>query len=304
MIDKNIEVQPSRVMIILAFVAIYLIWGSTYFFNKVVIQEIPPYASAGIRFVMASLLIFTGAKLMKIPFDINLEKFKNSSILGVLFLTLGNGGVVWALQFVNSGFAALLISAQPLVLILLMWAIERKKIAPRTLFGVGLGMLGIYLLTSDTEIAHNGDYYMGVAVIFFCLICWAYGSIYATKAKIPSNQFVNSGVQMIVGGLLMILISFVIGEDWTKMDQVSAKVWWGLIYLIFFGSIIAYTSFNYLLKYISPEKVSTNTYVNPIVAMFLGWFFLSEPITHRSVIAAMVLLAGVFVINTRKTNKI
>lgn len=304
MVEKNIEVQPSKAMIILAFVAIYLIWGSTYFFNKVVIQEIPPYASAGIRFVLASIIIFTGAKLMKIPFDINFEKFKNASILGVLFLTLGNGGVVWALQFVDSGFAALLISAQPLVLIILMWVLDRKKIAPRTIFGVGLGMLGIYLLTSDTEIVHNGDYYIGVVVIFFCLVCWGYGSIFATKAKIPSNQFVNSGVQMVVGGLLMLLISLAIGEDWTKMDQVSMQVWWGLIYLIFFGSIIAYTSFNFLLKFISPEKVSTNTYVNPIVAMFLGWFYLSEPITTRSIFAAVILLAGVFVINTRKTSKL
>jgi drug/metabolite transporter (DMT)-like permease len=304
MIDENIESQPSKVMVIFAFVAIYLIWGSTYFFNKVVIQEIPPYASAGIRFVIASFIIFLGAKLMKVPFDINFEKFKNSSILGVLFLTLGNGGVVWALQFVDSGFAALLISAQPLVLILLMWILERRSIAPRTLFGVALGMLGIYLLTSDTEIVHNGDYYIGVAVIFFCLICWGYGSIYASKAKVPTNQFVNSGVQMIVGGLLMVVISFAIGEDWSKMDQVSNRVWWGLVYLIIFGSIIAYTSFNFLLKYISPEKVSTNTYVNPIVAMFLGWFFLAEPITNRAIIAACILLIGVFVINTRKTNKL
>ncbi len=291
---------PSRASIILAFATIYIVWGSTYFFNKVVIQQIPPFFSASIRFTMAGILIFFMTKLLRIPFHFNKQNFFNASLAGILFLTLGNGGVVWALQYVDSGFTALLVSAQPLVLILLLWLINGQKISIRSLFGIALGILGIYLLTSETKIVTTTQYVLGVGIIFCCLIVWAYGSIFVGKASLPPNTFVNSSLQMMIGGILMVPISLVMGEDWSEIYQANTFTWLSLLYLITFGSIAAFTSFNFLLKYVSPEKVTTNTYVNPVVALLLGNIFLKEPLTLRSLIASLILLAGVFVINTRK----
>jgi drug/metabolite transporter (DMT)-like permease len=291
---------PSRTNIIIAFAIIYIVWGSTYFFNKVVIKEIPPFFSATIRFTTAGLLLFFITRLMKIPYKFTYNQFFNASKAGIFFLTLGNGGVVWALQHVDSGFTALIVSAQPLVLIILMWLIDKNKISKRSLIGIVLGMTGIYLLTSETKIVTSSQYIIGVGVIFCCLILWAYGSIFVGKADLPQNTFVNSSVQMISGGLLMAPISLLMDEPWTDSLNAGWFTWVSLFYLITLGSVAAYSSFNFLLKYVSPEKVTTNTYVNPVVALILGSIFLNEPVTTRSVFASVILLAGVFVINTRK----
>ena len=297
---STVDNFPSKTKIVLAFITIYIVWGSTYFFNKIVIQDIPPFFSATLRFTIAGILIYMITRVMKIPYQFTKNQFYNAGIAGVLFLTLGNGGVVWALQYVDSGFTALLVSAQPLVLILLMWLIDKKKISYRSLLGIALGMTGIFLLTSDTKILTSTSYFIGIGVIFCCLVLWAYGSIFVGKVDLPPNTFVNSSVQMIVGGILMAPISLLMGEKWGTIYDATISSWLSLLFLITLGSIAAFTSFNFLLKYVSPEKVSTNTYVNPIVALILGSAFLNEPVTPRSMIASLILLTGVFVINTRK----
>jgi drug/metabolite transporter (DMT)-like permease len=294
------ENSPSQTLIILAFATVYIVWGSTYMANKVVIQEIPPFISATMRFTVAAAIIFLIAWILKLPFDLSWKKVLNAGWAGIFFLTLGNGGVVWALQYVDSGFTALLVSAQPLVLIIMMYFADKKPISPRALFGIFLGILGIYLLTSDTQVKESANYFLGLTIIFCCLLFWGYGSLFVKKATFPQNVFINSAVQMLIGGLLMAPISLCLGEDWSKISHASTGSWLTLLYLILFGSIAAYSSFNFLLRYVSPEKVATNTYVNPVVAMILGYLILKEPITPRAIIAAVILLTGVFVINTRK----
>jgi len=270
-------------------------------FNKIIVQELPPFLLAGIRFVLAGILIFL--------FVIFTGKFKsstkkqliNSAIVGTLFLTIGNGSVVWALQYVDSGFAALLISTQPLILICMLYFLEQKPILPKSIIGVILGMTGIYLLVNQSSIALSTEKLLGIAAIFLALFCWGYGSIFASKADLPKGSFVNTGYQMIFGGLLMIVISFAIQEPIDSLFTMSNKAIYSMIYLIIFGSIIAFTSFNYLLLTVSPEKVATSTYINPIVAMFLGWWILNEVISSQALIAAGVLLTGVYFINSSKS---
>ena len=293
--------KSERAKIILAFAAIYIIWGSTYFFNKLLVLEVPPFLSAGVRFICASLLIFAIAKFMKIPFDTTKTRVLNAGFAGVLMLTFGNGAVVWALQFVDSGVTALIVSSQPLMLLFLLFVLERKKISMRSLFGVFLGILGIYLLTSEEGIVRTDDYIKGVFVIFIAILTWAYGSIFVAKSELPRNHFINSGVQMLFAGVFLMLASLLFGEDWSAIARMSVKAKFSLLYLVLFGSIVAFTAFNYLLKKVSTEKVTTNTYVNPVVALFMGWAFLAEPITPRALLASFVLLVGVFVINTRKS---
>ena len=294
-------VKPQKnVLIILAFFAIYVIWGSTYLLNKIAVTELPPFKLASIRFVTAGLIIFFIAKVMKISLAITKRQLINTSIAGFFFLTFGNGVVVWALKYVDSGFAALEISAQPLVVLIMMRILQGKKIQAMSIIGVILGIIGIYLLVSQKQIISKEGSIIGMLMIFACMISWAYGSLFVAKAELPSNYFVNTGYQMLAGGIMLFIVSLIFCENWTSPTNWSPDVQWSMLLLIIFGSIVAFTSFNYLLKIVSPEKVATSTYVNPIIALLLGWYFLNEQITNQSIIAAIVLLTGVYFINTKK----
>ena len=292
--------QTNKLLIIIAFFSIYVIWGSTYLLNKIAVTELPPFMLASIRFTIASILIFIIAKIAGISLAITKKQFLNCSIIGFLFLTFGNGGVVWALKFVDSGFTALEISAQPLVVLLMMYFLEGKKIKPMSMVGVGLGIIGIYLLVSQKELITREGMALGMFTIFACMLSWAYGSLFVAKADFPKNYFVNTGYQMLTGGIMLFISSMVFGETWISPVEWTTPVLWSMILLIVFGSIIAFTAFNFLLKAVSPEKVATSTYVNPIIAMILGWYVLNEQITTQSIVAAIVLLTGVYFINTKR----
>ncbi|MCB0453216.1 MAG: EamA family transporter [Aequorivita sp.] len=293
--------SKNTLLIILAFFSIYVIWGSTYMLNKVAVAELPPFFLASIRFTTAGLLIFIISKAMGKSLAITRKQFINAFIVGVLFLSFGNGVIVWALKYVDSGFAALEISAQPLVVLLLMWFLQGKRIKPMSLVGVGLGVLGIFLLVSQKQIIAKEGTVLGMVMIFTCMLSWAYGSLFVGKADFPKNFFVNTGYQMFTAGITLALASLIFGEQWTAPNEWGQPVQLSMVLLIIFGSIVAFTSFNYLLKTVSPDKVATSTYVNPIIALILGWYILNEQITLQSVIAAAVLLTGVYFINTTKT---
>ena len=293
--------RPQKgVLIILAFFAIYIIWGSTYLLNKIAVSELPPFKLASIRFVSAGLIIFVIAKLMRISLAITKKQLLNTAIAGFFFLAFGNGVVVWALKYVDSGFAALEISAQPLVVLILMRILQGKKIQTMSVIGVILGIIGIYLLVGQKEIISKENSVLGILMIFACMLSWGYGSLFVGKAELPRNYFVNTGYQMVTGGLMLFIASLLFGETWVPIPEWSRNVKWSMVILIFLGSIVAFTSFNYLLRSVSPEKVATSTYVNPIIALFLGWYFLDEIITTQSIIAAIILLTGVYFINTKK----
>jgi drug/metabolite transporter (DMT)-like permease len=255
---------------------------------------------AGIRFISAGVLIFLIARIMGIALTITSRQLLNTAIAGFLFLTCGTGVVVWALKYVDSGFAALEISAQPLVILLLMRFVQGKKIKTMSVIGVILGFVGIYLLVSQKQIISQENSVLGMIMIFACMISWGYGSLFVGNADLPGNYFVNTGYQMVTGGLMLMVASLAFGENWTTPATWSSPVLYSMLLLILFGSIVAFTSFNYLLKVVSPEKVATSTYVNPIIALILGWYFLNEQITTQSVIAAVVLLTGVYFINTKR----
>ncbi|MEC3908146.1 EamA family transporter [Tamlana sp. 2201CG12-4] len=294
------SISKKTLLIILAFFAIYVIWGSTYLLNKVAVTELPPFFLASIRFFIASILIFIIAKILKIDLSITSKQLKNTVIAGFLFLTFGNGVVVWALKYVDSGFAALEISAQPLVVLILMRILHGKKISLMSYIGVVLGFVGIFLLTSQKEIISQEGQVVGMVTIFACMISWAYASIFVGKADLPSNHFVNTGYQMFTGSIMLGIISLVLNEPWSLPSQWSDPVQWSMLGLILFGSIIAFTAFNYLLKTVSPEQVATSTYVNPIIALILGWWVLNEYISLQSIVAAIILLTGVYFINSKR----
>lgn len=298
------SVSRKTVLIILAFFAIYVIWGSTYLLNKIAVTQLAPFFLSGVRFAVASVIIFIIAKSLKVSLYISKKQLLNTTISGFLFLTLGNGLAVVALQYIDSGFAALEIASQPLVVLIMMRILLGKRISTMSYIGVVLGFIGVFLLVSQKEIISKDGQILGMILIFACMLSWAYGSIFVGKADLPSNIFVNAGYQMLTGGIMLAIVSIFLGESWVLPNLWETDVKWSMLGLIIFGSIIAFTSFNFLLKEVSPEKVATNTYVNPIIALILGWWVLDEHITLQSIIAAVVLLTGVYFINTKRTFKL
>ncbi|NNM18144.1 MAG: EamA family transporter [Croceitalea sp.] len=294
------EQKPKTTLTVISFFAIYVIWGSTYLLNKIAVTALPPFLLAGLRFCTAGLLIFIIALAMGKSIAISKKQLLNTAIAGFLFLSFGNGVVVWALKFVDSGFAALEISAQPLVILLMMWLLQGKKIQAMSFIGVILGMVGIYLLVGQKEIIQEENAILGMIMIFACMISWGYGSLFVARVDLPHNYFVNTGYQMVTGGIMLLMMSLGFNEPWSSPMSWTVEVQWVMVLLVVFGSIVAFTSFNYLLKTVSPEKVATSTYVNPIVALLLGWYFLDEQITVQSIVAAIILLTGVYFINTKK----
>jgi len=293
--------SSNSALVIMAFFAIYVIWGSTYLLNKIAVLELEPFMLASFRFTLAGLCIFLLAKAMGTSLRISQKQLFNTILAGILFLSVGNGLVVWALRYVDTGFAALEISSQPLIILIMMRILQGKKIQPMSVVGVVFGVIGIYLLVSQKQIIAQKESIVGMIMIFFCMLCWAYASLFVAKADLPTNYFVNTGYQMFFAGIILSLMSLGFGEEWTSPLSWSGEVQLSMLLLVFLGSIVAFTSFNYLLKAVSPEKVATSTYVNPIVALLLGWYFLDEKITLQSIIAAAILLTGVYFINTKKT---
>lgn len=290
----------SKGLIISAFFAIYVIWGSTYMLNKVAVKELSPFFLAAIRFFFASMIIFGIAKALKLDLRITKKKFMNSIFVGFLFLVYGNGVFVWSLKYVDSGFAALLASTQPLFVLLLMRLIENKKVKPKSLIGVALGIIGMYLLVSQKQFNSNDDMLLGIGMIFSCVLVWSYASIYVAKADLPKNYFVSTGYQMLMGSFMLAIASLVFKEEWKSPLYWSDNVLWTMLLLIIFGSIVAFTAFNYLLKEVSTEKVSTSAYVNPVIALFLGWYVLDEELSTQSIVASAILLTGVYFITSNK----
>ncbi len=294
------EKPRNLVIIIGAFFAIYVIWGSTYLLNKIAVTELPPFMLASMRFITAGSLIFIIAKIVGFKLAITRKQLFNTAVAGFLFLSFGNGVIVWALKYVDSGFAALEVSAQPLVVLLMMRFFEGKKIKLMSVVGTILGVIGIFLLVSQKEIVTQEGTMFGVVMIFACMISWSYGSLFVAKADLPSNFFVNTGYQMVTGGFMLLIASLLFGEVWVFPTEWSQPVQLSMVLLVIFGGIVAFTAFNYLLKTVSPDKVATSTYVNPIIALALGWYFLDEQITTQSIFAATILLIGVYFINTKK----
>ena len=268
--------KKEQILIILAFFAIYIIWGSTYVFNKIAVTALPPFYLAGIRFFTASILLFTIAKVLKLPLTITNKQLKNSVLAGFFFLVYGNAVFVWALQYVNSGFAALIAAMHPLFVLVLMRIIDRKKMQKRSIIGITLGILGMYLLVNQKELLATENTVLSIVMMLTCVLSWSYGSIFVSKANLPGHYFVVTAYQMLFASAILVMLSLGFGETWTNPLEWTTSVQVAMIILIIFGGIVAFTAFNYLLKKVSTEKVATSSYVNPVIALFLGWYFLNE----------------------------
>ncbi|MCO6480143.1 MAG: EamA family transporter [Phaeodactylibacter sp.] len=294
------KLQPSqRSLIIASFAAIYFIWGSTYLFNYFAIQDIPPFLMAGSRFLVAGAILYaiTWSQGAAHP---TRRQWRSAARMGFLFLTLGTGGTVWAEQWVDTGIAALIIAFQPLMVVFMLWLLFAKRPSLMILAGVALGVAGMVLLVGQQRFVTDRDTMIGMLVILGSMTSWCYGSVTLNKANLPENRLQSSAIQMIMGGGILLVLALISG-DGQRFDPalLSWKAGLSWLFLVVFGSLVAFSAFTYLLQHVSPDRVATSNYVNPVVALFLGWAFNEELITQQSILAALLMLAGVFFINSR-----
>lgn len=301
MIDKS---RPKlSLQIAAALGAIYLIWGSTYLAIRFAIETLPPYLMAGSRYFVAGALMYAWMRYYRGMPKPSRAHWIGAAVVGGLMLLGGNGTLVWAEQRVPSGIAALLIGTVPFWMVLLDWLWQRgKRPGRRVVGGILLGFIGIILLIGQGGITggHPVDA-IGAGVLLLAALSWTIGSLYSRSAKLPSSPFLATAMQMVSGGVMMVLAGM-IGGEWSRLDF-GAVSWlsaasWG--FLLVFGSMIGFTCYIWLLRVAPADKVATYAYVNPVVAVFLGWLFAGEIITLQTLLATAIIITAVVLINTQK----
>ncbi len=291
--------MQEQVLIFLSFGAVYIIWGSTYLANWYVIQDMPPFLMAGGRFVIAGVLMLLWARLRG-KHQTRPIHWRNAWLTGTLFLGLGTGLVVWAEQYIESSMAALLVAFEPLLVVLLLWGLKGKRPLGKSLIGIALGVLGMLLLTGQPQLHYGWGTVWGVIALLVSMFSWAAMTIYLPQVALPASKIQAAGMQMLLGGGTLLLASLFAEQPWSfDPAQVGPRAWWSFGYLVVFGSIITFSAFNYLLSKVSPEQVSTTNYINPVIALLLGWGLNGETITALSLWAALLLLVGVFFITAK-----
>lgn len=295
--------SPSRSALILAFASIYFIWGGTYLGIRVAIETMPPFLMAGARFILSGALLLAVLKLRGTAWP-TLPQIRANVFIGTLLLLGGNGLVVWAEQSIPSGLTALLIGVSPLSIVLTEWAWPGGvRPGAVTMGALLLGFAGAAWLAAPWETATAGGLNpAGVAAILAASIFWAIGSIYSRHSKHGADPFLASAVQMLGGGGALLIAALAHG-DFTRFAwaTISGRSWLAFAYLTAIGSLVGFSTFVWLMKNTTPARVATYAYVNPVVAVFLGWLLLDEPIGPRTVIASAVIVAAVAIITVQKT---
>lgn len=293
---------PSKLGLLTAFAAIYLIWGSTYLAIRFAVETLPPFLMTGVRFVAAGLAMYVWARARGAGRP-GRSHWAAATLVGVLMLLFGVGGVSWAQQWVPSGAAALIVAVGPLWMVLVDWLFfDGERPDARVFIGILLGFLGVALLIGPEQLAGSGRISLaGAGAILVGTVTWSFGSLYSRGPRLPSSPVLAIGMEMIAGGIALLAVGTTFGE-WQKVDPAGVTVLsvLSLAYLAVFGSIIALSAYLWLLKVDRPARVITHAYVNPVVAVFLGWALAQEPLNARTLAATAVIISGVLVITTRK----
>ncbi len=285
----------------LALLALYIVWGSTYLGIKVAIETIPPFFHGSIRFLISGIILVVWQKSAGQSMPTR-KQWISAAIIGTLLLLGGNGLVSWAEQFIPSGIAALIIGSMPMFLVVAE-ALRPKGVKPtwRAIVGLLIGFAGIFILVGPAEISGSTTKLnpLGVIALLGACVTWASGSIYSKTADLPKSSLMNTGAQMLMGSVSLMIASLLTGElnGW-DITAVSSRSIYGLSYLILIGSLVGFASYGWLLQNAPISLVATYAYVNPIVAVFLGNWIGNEPLEPRIWIAAAIIIGSVIFINT------
>ena len=293
---------PSRTALILAFAAIYLIWGSTYLGIRIAVETMPPFIMSGVRFTFAGCVLLAFLKLRGGAWPTR-EQWRDQTIIGACLLAGGNAVVAWSEQTVPSGLTTLILGASPLVMVLMDWLRPGgTRPAPMLWVGFATGLIGLLVLLGPGALPENvRPPLASLLALFFASISWWGGSLFAKYAKSGAAPMVAATLQMLCGGALMMLIGVVLGEvPRVNISAITTRSWLAWSYLVVAGSLIAFPVYAWLLKNSTPAKVSTYSYVNPIVAVILGWAILDEPLTAHIALAAVIIIGAVAIITVQK----
>jgi drug/metabolite transporter (DMT)-like permease len=290
---------PPVVRLVAAFGAIYVIWGSTYLAIRFAIETMPPFTMAGLRFLVAGVLLLGWARVRGVPAPTRAQ-LRDGAVVGALLLLGGNGAVVWAEQWVPSGLVALLVATVPLFMVLLDW-LWGGAVRPGLGLWAGLiwGLIGVAFLVGGEEMGGGGGRQLaGGLVVLFGALSWATGSIYSRTARLPAAPRMATSLQMLWGGTFLLAAGALLGE-WSRWDPgaTTLRSWLALSYLIVFGSLVAFAAYVWLLTVTTAARVSTYAYVNPVVALLLGWALADERLTDRTGVAAAIILSAVVMLN-------
>lgn len=291
--------KDSRSRLVAGFGSIYLFWGSTYLFIRFAVETIPPIAMVGVRFLIAGGLLYAWVRMRGTPAP-TATHWRSSAWVGALLMT-SNASVAVAERRIPSGVASLLIATSPAWFVLFDWWRGTGE-RPRAGVLVGLvgGIAGVVILLGPGQLtAGPGIDLVGAAIVLAGSVSWSFGSIYSRHAPRPDSALLGSAMHMTCGGAFLFVIALLTRQfDGFTLAQVSLRSWIGFLYLIIFGSLVAFSSFVYLLRATTPARVATYAYVNPVVAVFLGWLFAGEEFSVRMGVAAAVIVAAVAAITT------
>lgn len=299
------EHRPSRTAFIIAFASIYIIWGSTYLGIRVAVETIPPFFMGAGRFLLAGTLLLLLVQLRGAPRP-TARQWRDNAIIGAFLLLGGNGFVSLAEKTLPSGLTALIIGIQPVFMVLTEWAWPGGHRPGRATFiGLLLGFAGVaYLVSPWQSIATTNIHLPSVALVLLACASWAYGSIWSRHVKNPAPPFQASALQMLGGSVALFAGGLIHGDlSAFKLSAISGASLGAFFYLAFVGSLVGFSTFVWLMKHTTPARVSTYAYVNPVVAVILGWLILNETITPRTLLAAVLIVTGVVIINTQKSRQ-
>ena len=301
----TISNNRNLIVLIAAFAAVYIFWGSTYIAVKYLVMTFPPFLIAGTRFAVAGAILYVWARFTKDYERPTLKQWKTAAIVGTFLLLGGNGGLVIALQYIPSSLAALLVASEPLWIVLLSWLwLRTGRPSWKVVLGLLIGFVGVWLLIAgkdpNTELLGGYGRITGIVAVIVGAMAWAAGSIYGLKAETPKSSLLTAGMQMLAGSGSLFVVGFLRGEH-TVFDPsaVSNSLVFALFYLIVFGSLIGFTAYSWLLKNARPSMVATYAYVNPVIAVILGWSIAGESMTAQMLIGAFVIVVSVMLITAQ-----
>ena len=293
--------KPSRLAVLAAFLALYVIWGSTYLAIRYAVETIPPLYTAGMRHLVAGsiLLAWCIAKRLR-P---TVAQIRASIVIGAFFFLVGHGSLHWAEQHVPSGLASLLIAIEPIIVFAMTCIAARQWRWNATLLaGAFLGLAGVGLLLGRSLLVATPGMAVGGIAILVGAASWSAGIVYSRRSKLSGSPLLLSALSLLSGSAMLLVAGTIFGE-WRGFSfaAISHRSWWSLAYLVIFGSVITFTAYNWLLEHYSPTLVATHTYVNPIVAVALGWWFAGESVTLNVIVATAIIVAAVMLVDRGTT---
>lgn len=294
--------QQQRSRIIVAFALLYVLWGSTYLAMRVIVRDLPPYVAGAVRYLVSGPLMLAALALMGRKVRISLQDFRRLLVIGVLLLSLGNIGVLWGEKYVSSGLASLVVALVPIWVVMIeAWVFRSGRITAKGLFGLALGIVGLLVLLWPriASGSHLGRLeLLGSGILAGASFFWALGSVFSHRYTLSVDVFVSAAWQMTLGGLVNAAVALLSGQFQRAHWTTTALA--GIGYLVVFGSWIGYTAYIYLLEHVPTPKVATYAYVNPIVAVFLGWIILHEQVDSFMLLGTAIIIASVWLVNTSK----